>query len=160
MMGKSTSGADWRRMLRRLQGVAGVSDDVEDLLQSAFLRLENYRRTTEVRKPDAFIVRTAINLGIDERRKLRRRMEIGGLDLDALEIADHTPPAEDAFDAKRRLEGVSNALQQLPPRTREIFLLRRVDGLRHREIAERLGITVSAVEKHVAKAALHIARWA
>lgn len=157
---KPTSGADWRRLLGRLKRVAGTADDAEDLLQSAFLRLISYRHTAEVEKPEAFLVRTAINLGIDERRKLRHRLEIGGLDLEALEIADQAPPADEVFDARTRLEGVKIALQQLPPRTLEIFLLRRVDGLRHREIANRLGITVSAVEKHVARAALHVAQWA
>lgn len=51
------------------------------------------------------------------------------------------------------------ALDSLGPRTREIFLLHRLDGLKYREIAAQLDITVSAVEKHIAKASLFLVNW-
>ena len=50
------------------------------------------------------------------------------------------------------------ALEELPERTRDIFLMRRYEGLAYGDIAERLGISVSAIEKHVAKAVAYIAR--
>jgi RNA polymerase sigma factor (sigma-70 family) len=61
--------------------------------------------------------------------------------------------------ARERLQKVLAALESLGPRTREIFLLHRLDGLKYREIASQLGITVSAVEKHIAKASLFLVNW-
>jgi RNA polymerase sigma-70 factor (ECF subfamily) len=48
------------------------------------------------------------------------------------------------------------ALRQLPERTRDVFMLRRFEGLKHAEIARLYGISVRAVEKHFAKALAHI----
>ena len=62
--------------------------------------------------------------------------------------------------ARVRLERVREGLSRLTPRTREIFLMHRLDEMKYREIAERLGISQSAVEKHIAKAALFLAEWA
>lgn len=160
MASKHTTLADWRRLLARLKRKVPFSEDAEDLLQSAYVRLATYQKTTQVTQQNAFIIRTAINLGIDEKRKLRHRVEVSGLAASILQIPDRTPPADEICAARQRLEHVKSALQQLPPQTLRIFLLRRVDGLRYREISELMGITVSAVEKHVAKAALHIAQWA
>jgi RNA polymerase sigma factor (sigma-70 family) len=61
--------------------------------------------------------------------------------------------------ARERLQKVLAGLESLGPRTREIFLLHRLDGLKYREIAAQLGITVSAVEKHIAKATLFLVTW-
>ena len=56
--------------------------------------------------------------------------------------------------ARERLKVVGAALDRLPQRTRASFLMHRIDGLKYREIAERLGVSQSAVEKHIARAAL------
>ena len=48
---------------------------------------------------------------------------------------------------------------RLAPRTREVILLHRFEGFSHAQVGERLGITVSAVEKHVAKATLFLSDW-
>ncbi|MBS0332735.1 MAG: RNA polymerase sigma factor, partial [Proteobacteria bacterium] len=57
---------------------------------------------------------------------------------------------------RERLQAVTIALLSLPERTRTIFLLHRVDGRKYREIAKQLGISVSAVEKHMVRAAQHL----
>ena len=78
---------------------------------------------------------------------------------DMLEISDGQPLHTEVLAAQERLERIMAALESLGPRTREIFLMHRLDGLKYREIAARLDITVSAVEKHIAKASLFLVNW-
>lgn len=149
----------WRNVLDRVVRATRGSAAAEDYLHSAFLRLEDYRRTHEVQNPAGFLVRTAVNIAADEaRRPSSRNADPRPVD-DLIDIADSEPLADEVFAARTRLERVKAGLAQLSPRTREIFLMHRVEGLKYREIASELGITVSAVEKHVAKAALFLAEW-
>jgi DNA-binding NarL/FixJ family response regulator len=53
----------------------------------------------------------------------------------------------------------ANPRRAASPRTREVFLMHRIEGLRCREIASRLGISQRSVEKHIARAALFLAEW-
>jgi RNA polymerase sigma-70 factor (ECF subfamily) len=108
-----------------------------------------------IRNFEAFMVRVAVNLARDDHRRQRRH---AGSDEELATIADAGPSPEEILDARQRLKAVHATLSRLNPRTRQILLMHRLDGLRYREIAERLGISESAVEKHVAKAALGLLR--
>ncbi|WP_275428447.1 RNA polymerase sigma factor, partial [Enterobacter cloacae] len=61
---------------------------------------------------------------------------------------DH-PLQDEVIAARIRLERVQRLLKELSPRTSEIFMMHRAEGMKYREIAAQLGITVSAVEKHI-----------
>ncbi|MGH6781447.1 MAG: sigma-70 family RNA polymerase sigma factor, partial [Sphingomonadaceae bacterium] len=78
---------------------------------------------------------------------------------DPTDFADSGPLQLEMLQLRQRLERVRLGLAELSPRTRQIFLMHRIDGLKYREIADELGITMSAVEKHIAKAALFLAEW-
>ncbi len=146
----------WRNLVRRVARATRRPADAEDLLHSAFLRLEEYRSRHVVENPAAFMVRVAVNIAFDERRHERVRAEVPESIHDLVDLWDHRPLHDEVLVAHERLERVDAALGRLGTRTREVFLMHRVDGLKYREIAVRLGITVSAVEKHVAKAALSL----
>lgn len=154
-----TTAADWRALLGRLRRILKRPHDVEDLLQAAFLRLETHKSQQDIAHFEAYLIRTALNIDIDEKRKLANRVEFADIDDAVLSVSDSSPLQDEVFDTKQRLEYVNHALDHLPAKTREIFLMRRVDGMRYRDIAETHDISVSAVEKHIAKAALHIAQW-
>ena len=141
-------------LLKRVVRYTRKVEDAEDSLQSAFVRMLEYRERHVVDNEGGFLVRAAINLATDEARRRRARPEDGDA-TDALsEIVDDLPLQDEVIAARQRLTKVRAALEQLSPRTREIFLMHRLDGLKYREIAEQLGITMSAVEKHMAKASL------
>ncbi len=148
--------ARWRNLLRRIASATGARDP-EDLLQAAFIKLEEYRTRGPVENPNAFLVRVAINLAHDDRRKQAVRRHIDCMDPESLAMRDDRPLQDEVLAARTRLSRVREALDQLSPRTREVLLMHRVEELKYREIAQRLGVTVSAVEKHVAKAALFLA---
>ena len=150
---------DWLGILRAVRRAVRWDNDAEDLLQSAFVRLAEYTDRDAVENPAAFVVRTAANLAVDEQRRRRVRRE-ARMDVDnVLDISDGQPLHPEVLAARERLGRVMAALESLGPKTREIFLLHRLDGMKYREIAARQGITVSAVEKHIAKASLFLVNW-
>lgn len=120
------------------------------------MRLACYERQQVVDEPEAFLMRAALNLSIDEHRAHRNRGE--ALLLDDLELVDTTPSAENVLLARERIARLSECLASLDPRTRRIFLAHRVDGLSYAEIAKENQLSVSAIEKHIAKATLIIAQ--
>jgi RNA polymerase sigma-70 factor (ECF subfamily) len=145
----------WMDVLKRIARRTGGAPDAEDLMHSAFLRLEQYRAKRPVTNPAAFLVRTAVNIRIDDYRHDRRMY---GETLSA--VPDHEDPAaraDDVVAAKELLSRVVSGINQLPDRTREIFLMHRIDKLEYSQIAKRLGISVSAVEKQMAKAMMLLA---
>jgi RNA polymerase sigma-70 factor (ECF subfamily) len=146
----------WRGLIRRI-AAATRSSEPEDLLVAAFIRLEEYSERAEVQNPKAFLFRTAVNLAHDEYRQRRGKHYIDCREPTVLNLSDEQPLQDEVFAARERLRKVQTALAALHPRTREIFLMHRVERLKYREIAEQHRITVSAVEKHIAKAVLFLA---
>lgn len=138
---------------RRTRGYA----DAEDLLHSAFVRLEGYKTDHEVQNPDAFLVRTAVNIAIDAHR--HDKLWDFSRDGECTRCSDGAPLQDEVLAARERLVRVNAGLAKLPARTREIFLLHRLEGLKYRELAARYGISQSAVEKHMARAMLFLTEW-
>lgn len=148
--------ASLRRLLRHKGRTA---DETDDLIQEAFLRLQSYRRERSVEQPEAFLVRTVRNLHVDQLRRRARRGTHVAVDSPMLDLIDPSPSPDEILAGRQRLQRLRDGLEALAPRTREVILLHRLEGCSHGQIAERLGITVSAVEKHVAKAALFLSDW-
>ena len=148
----------WRKLLRTVRRATRNPQDAEDLLHAAFVRLSEYS-SIEVRSQAAFLVRTARNLAVDEARHTRVRNELTDSADYLVGISDNMPLQTEALAARERLKRVEAGLDLLAPRTREIFLMHRIDGLKYREIAQRLAISDSAVEKHIAKATVFLTGW-
>ncbi|MGK6320685.1 RNA polymerase sigma factor [Sphingomonas sp. DT-204] len=132
-------------------------DDAEDLLHDAWVGLAERQAVAE--NPAALLARAAANRGLDAYRRERRIGAMAALDLVADTVADHRPLQDEALIVRRRLERLRGGVEQLSPRTRQIFLMHRLDGRKYREIAEELGISQSAVEKHIARAMAHLIEW-
>ena len=144
-----------RRRIARLHTVlrrqGRTREDAEDLIQEAFLRLHQYCR--DENRQDAFLARTVRNLSIDLYRREHRDLYVDE-PVEELVIADaRTAPDEECAHIER-LQRVGGVLATLSPRTREIFLMHRIEGYGCAAIARHFQISVSAVEKHIAKAVL------
>jgi RNA polymerase sigma-70 factor (ECF subfamily) len=72
-------------------------------------------------------------------------------DFEELGLASLEPSPEHTVNSQDELRELENTLQELPPLCRQAFLLRRVDGLSQKEVAEKLGISVKTVEKYMAR---------
>jgi len=147
-----------RRLLYRIGRAVGFSNNPEDLLQSAIVRLEKHRVNGDVQNPEAFLVTAAIRIAKDEGRRKTSRPDVLRPLSELLDIAASDPSQHEVICARQRLAEVQAIIDRMPSRTRYVLMRRRVDGLPYRVIAEELGITVSAVEKHVARAALALAQ--
>ena len=145
----------WAGVLKRIAKRTGGGADAEDLLHSAYVRLEQYSATNAVANPAAFLVRTAVNIGIDNYRHDRRIY--GEARAPVPDREDTAARADEVVAAKELLSRVVSGINRLPDRTREIFLMHRIDKLEYTEIARRLGISESAIEKQMAKAMVMLA---
>lgn len=157
MAGLQRDRAYWARLLKRITRHTRGSADAEDLLHSAYLRLERYRNDHAVENPSAFLVRTAVNIAVDTHRH-EKFWDIG-IPGRLGERADDAPLQDEVIAARERLVRVKEGLDRLPRRTRDIFLMHRLEGLKYREIAVHFGISQSAVEKHIARAMLFLTEW-
>ena len=124
--------------------------DVDDIVQESLSRLVQAREVSPIRSARALLFTTARNLALDAVRRQR---------VVAFEpITDDTDPAvlTDAADVvasvtkQQELELLTKAIQSLPERVRQIFTLRTAYGLTQRQIAEKLGVSESTVEKQMA----------
>lgn len=152
--------ACWTTQIRRLKQLLrrrGQSpEDAEDLVQEAFLRLQAFlNKGNEVQRPEGFLVRTALNLAVDANRRAHRerRGHFEPQSIEDLALVDLTPSPEEVFAAEKRLKLIRQVLDdQVSALTREVFFLHRLEGFTHEEIAARVGISVRAVETHIARA--------
>jgi RNA polymerase sigma factor (sigma-70 family) len=144
-------------LLRRLTKLTRNSDVAEDCLQSAFARVEEYRRHTRVDNELGLLARVARNIAIDEARKARVRTGAGCVSELPEHYRDCRPLPDEVLMVRERLSRAHAILNQLPDRTRTVFLMHRFSRMKYREIAVELDISVSAVEKHIARASLALA---
>jgi len=142
------------RLQRRLRATLRSTEDARDLVQDAFARLLGAR--TLPREPAAFLNRIVRNLVIDR----TRRRHVRGTELPLTE-RDHpsvAPTQSEAIELDQTRLLYRASVEALPKRTREVFLLHRVDGIAYKDIAARLGISIRTVEWHVAEAIVRIDR--
>ncbi len=145
----------WSRLRAQVERLTRRADG-EDLLHDAYVSMAGL--ATAPRNDEAFLVHAAVNRGRDAyRREAVRRTREEPATLDWLN--DPSPIQDEILIAQARLARVRDGIDRLSPRTREIFLLQRLDGYTYRAIAERLGISQSAVEKHMAKAMTFLVDW-
>jgi RNA polymerase sigma-70 factor (ECF subfamily) len=97
-------------------------------------------------------MKTALNLSIDAYRASATRGE--EVLVEDVMIVDTSPGIEDVMLSRERLRRLSECMARMNEKTRTIFLAHRVECMSYREIAQRHGLSVSSVEKHVAKAVL------
>ncbi|MFN4295807.1 MAG: RNA polymerase sigma factor [Brevundimonas sp.] len=146
---------DILRKARRAVIRQGISaHDADDIVHEAFLKVERYQQAHEVRSQEALLVRAAVNLSIDRRRRNSLMPLAEGAELH--EIADAAPDPARIMEARARLRQVTTDLFLLPERTRRILLKRRLDNMSYAEIAMSEDMTVAAVEKTVARATLQL----
>lgn len=150
------------RLLRFLTARLGNSADAEDVLQDLWLRLERHV-SGPVANGEAYLHKVALNLANDlVRQRHRGRARDGAWHEasagdDAQGEADPAPSPEREVAARQQLARVGAAITALPERAGDVFRRHRLHGESHGEIAATLGISRSAVEKHMATAMRHLA---
>ncbi|MDR2306507.1 MAG: sigma-70 family RNA polymerase sigma factor [Paucimonas sp.] len=144
----------YRELVSFLSARLGNRQAAEDVAHDAYLRVLERGEGEQIEHPRAFLYRTALNLVIDRHRRQQVRQ------VEPLEVLDHderwhSPAPTQHMQLDQRLALMQRALDELAPVCRDSFLLRKLDGLSHPQIAERLGISRSLVEKHIVNAMKH-----
>lgn len=131
--------------------------EADDLVQEAWIRLACYEHRDEVKEPEAFMMRIALNLSVDEHRA--RQAHGAEVELDDVVLVDAAPGVEDIVLGRERVDRLSVCLKRLPEKSRDMFISCRVEGQTYREIAQRYGLSITRVEQCVAHATLQITAW-
>jgi RNA polymerase sigma factor (sigma-70 family) len=141
-----------RSSLTRLIGRIVNRHDVDDILQEAFMRSYEAAGKASIRNPRAFLLRTATNLALNHVSRASNKLNAQIEDLSLPEVYELTTESpESQLDANQRFVTFCRAVGGLPEQCRHAFILKKVFGLSQQEIADRLGIAQSTVEKHIAK---------
>lgn len=124
--------------------------EAADIAQEAYLRVLRYREDKSLEDLRALLFTIAINLIGMRLRGARGRYWVP-LE-DELTLIEDSPTPDRQIDAERRMNRLAAVIEKLPGKCQQVFLLRRIHGLSQQEIAERMGISIKAVEKHITTA--------
>lgn len=139
-------------LLARLRRKLGCAFEAADLAQSTFLRVLTASGVEAVQEPRAYLTTVSQNLLINHVR--RRAIEQAYLDALASLPERFAPPPEARLQVLETLVEIDRRLDGLPVQAKQAFLLAQLEGLSHAQIGEELGISISTVKRHLAKAAL------
>lgn len=125
--------------------------EIDDVSQETFLRAYKAEQKTIIEQPKAFLFRVAKNMMLSEFSNKTRKMIDYVEDFEQSSLYSGEDKLEDSVIAQQKLGVYCEAIASLPPKCRQVILMKKVYGLSYKEIARRLGVTVSAVEKQLIK---------
>ena len=133
--------------------------DIEDVSQEAFLKAYAVERVRSIDEPKSYLFRVAKHIAISQLRKNARQPLSYIEDFDSLDIVGSTSSTEEEMMAHQRLGLRCDAVAALTPQVRRAYLMRKVYGMSYKEISTRLAISISTVEKHLAKGVMQCERF-
>jgi RNA polymerase sigma-70 factor (ECF subfamily) len=125
--------------------------DIDDIVQEMYARLAALDDAEKISNPRQYASQTAISIALNLVRHARVVPMIAIGEFEGLELASLEPSAEEIVSSQEELRQLENTLAELPDTCRTAFLLRRVEGLSQKEVAEKLGVSIKAVEKYMAR---------
>ena len=133
--------------------------DIEDVVQETYLRAYNAEQSgckpgKVIDYPKAFLFQIAKNIALTELSRKSRRITDYIEDVELSLVLDNGATTEEELEAQEHIDLICEAVTTMPERRQRIYLMRKVHGASHQEIADTLGISISAVEKHLLKAML------
>ncbi len=120
----------------------------EDVIQTAFARLSNEGALKNVKNLRGYLYRVAENLVVDHIRHERVKEKYREYNRYQKEIEERSS-LEDALEAQRQLIKLEASLQKLPENSRNAFLYSRIHGMSYNDIASKMNVSVSSVEKYM-----------
>lgn len=127
-------------------------DDIDDLVQETYARILRARERGPIASPRGLLFATARNAAWDLFRRRGVANEIPIAEIDDRCVFDERPGVVEIVSRRHENDLLAAAIADLPPRCREVLVLRKFENLSHREIARRLGIAEHTVEAQLTKA--------
>ena len=150
------------QLVRFFRSRLGNSNDADDLSQDVFTLWLNRKAQAPVKENRAYLFKIASNVLIDHwRRNHQQSQSHTSIDevVHEQSFEQTTADPSEILEHQQRIARLGEAIDLLPPRRKEAFLLYRFDGLSQSEIAERMEISISMVEKHIAAALVHCKKY-
>lgn len=126
-----------------------VQQDVEDVAQEAWLRAYICEQRESIEQPMPFLFRVAKNLALTRLSRKSRRITDYIEEAGASVVMETAAGTDEELEAQECLGLYCEAIASLPEKCRQVFLLRKVHGLAHKEIGERMNLSISSVEKYL-----------
>ncbi|WP_223811372.1 RNA polymerase sigma factor [Rhizorhabdus histidinilytica] len=149
------------QLIRFFTSRTGDAAEAEDVVQEIWLHVAR-AGGGPIAHPLAYLHRVGMNITLDRLRERRRRerREQGWTDATTAtagnQAVDEAPSPLAVAEGRERIRALAAAIDKLPPGAARVFRRHKLDGLSHAEIAAELGISRSAVEKHIAVALRHL----
>jgi RNA polymerase sigma-70 factor (ECF subfamily) len=138
--------AEVRAWLRR---ASVAPHEIDDIVQESYAKLSALDDVSHIQNPRAYFFQTARSILYQQTRRARIvRIDVVA-ELDSLNILDESPNPEEAVSRFRDLERLKAMIDTLPEKCRHVFVLRKIENLSQRDIAQRLGISENTVETHI-----------
>ena len=147
-----------RALKRYLSRFIYKPEDIEDMTQETFLRAYSATQKRKIDFPKAYLFKVARNVAFAELSKKNRQLTDYLEELPAEELGDGTT-IDDELMAQQRVKLYCDAIAEMPPRCRRVFLMRKVHAMSHKDIATELGVTVSAVERNITRGLVQFKRY-
>ena len=149
------SRAHGAQLLRYLERMLGRKDAAEDVAQEAYLKLYRLSRPNEVNCPRALLFDVATKLAIDRLRKSRAEARSTGAEAEMNDVPDEAPRPDRRALLDEAMQRLTHIIEELQPSLRQVFVMRYVTQMPRQEIADKLHITVGAVEQRLTRALTH-----
>jgi RNA polymerase sigma factor (sigma-70 family) len=133
--------------------------DVEDIVQESYLRIWKARAAHPIQSGKAFLFTVARNVALNLMQRRRISPILPVADLVSLPVIDNEADIPETACSREEIALLADGIETLPARCREIFILRRIQGVPQKEIAARLGISVQTVQVQVQRGVKHCARF-
>jgi RNA polymerase sigma factor (sigma-70 family) len=131
-----------------------VDLDVDDVIQEMYTRIVSMESFEAIQNPKQYCFQIVHSVVVDHARRARIVSIYSVADVDDLGVAGQEADPEQNMSFREEIKRISDAVATMPERTRDVLMMRRVDGLSQRETASRLAVTEKTVEKHLARAVL------
>ncbi|MDO3386237.1 RNA polymerase sigma factor [Gilvimarinus sp. SDUM040013] len=144
-------------LITRTVGRVVPPDDVEDIVQETYVKACQVKNESDIRNPQAFLLKMARNLALDHIKRAEFRLAssmsgaAGETDYEPRSSGDLT---HDTAAGDQEFALFCESIRQLPQQSRRAFVLKKVYGYSQKEIAIQLGVSESTVEKHIASGLL------
>jgi len=145
-------------LVQFLRRRTATEQDAEDAAQESMTKLIRYRESEPASAWKQLLYRIAVNVAHDQFRVSTTHCSKQHVALDEHEVASREHSPEENAEYEQQVTCLTQAILELPPKCQRVFLLKRVHGMSHAQIADRCGISVKMVEKHLATALVLLKR--
>ena len=126
--------------------------EIEDVVQEAFVRVIEAQHKRDIQSPQAYLYRATRNLALNQLDKSAYKLTDTMSDIVTDSELLQSLSLEEQFESRERFELFCRAVRELPLKCQRVYILRKVYGFSQKEVAEKMGISIKTVEAHLTKA--------